>query len=1844
MPNRIKLFVSVKCFFLFLAFVSSVALGQTLPPLSADDQMGFQPFQSYHGGDIDHIGLSNGTLSLDYPFLAYPQRGQLQLSFNLFYNNQPQHTGWECTTTINNTQKCFFQWGYTPVSSQLPVEKGDVFVGWAQQVGFAFADSNVTVGSGSTATTYHYSNWSVQSADGAKHPLGNLGSRSWIQSAFDYYESTSGPFETLDATGIRENGALVTDEFQGGVPSAAQIVGPDGILGGMEDPNGNIITATAAGYNSFSLVDSLGRQIPAFPTSKAASNTDTSTCPVPPQVPPVDHAVLWSVPGPNGGTSNFKFCYASVAVNMPPPMTGAPYMGISNQMKLQSIFLPDGHTWNFQYNDPGDGSTYNNAPINYGTLTQITLPAAGTISYTYTSTGTGAGGSNCQNGGRFVASRTVNANDGTGSHTWTYSYNTVSTGNSSSPWTVTTTVTDPLGNYAVHTFNALYAQDYCPAYESETQYYQNGGTLLKTVNTVYSFNEGDNKSGPLNVVPTQVTTVWPNGLTSRVTKGYDSGFTYTGFKGGTGPGIYGKVMSESESDYGSGAAGATLRKTNTSYLALTNSTYLSANLLDLVSSKSTLDGNSCKQAETDYTYDESNYLTSYSGTLPSGTHGTPPNTVRGNPTSITEELFAAGSCPTTAQSGPTTHKNWYDTGEVYQAIDAKGNATTHSYHSAYAGAYSTETCNALGQCVSGTYDFNTGLLTTVTDANGSYQASGTTSGDPAHTTTLQYSDPMWRLTQAQSPPDTSGNHPVTNFKYPDANTVERLKSITTTLTDDSFSYFDGLGRHYKSVHASANNSTVVTTYDADGRVASVTNPYFATSDSTYGVMQTQYDGLGRVTQTTEQDGSISKVDYTQPTCPVSSDEAGKQRKSCSDGLGRLTSVFEDPNGLDYETDYQYDTLNNLTRVDQKGSAPTDSTQWRTRTFTYDSLSRLLTAHNPESGTITYSYDANGNVLTKVAPSPNQTGTATVTTNFQYDALNRLTQKSYTDGVTPTVNYLYDTATGWSNPTVTQINLIGRLSEIYTNTTNTTGEQVFSYDNLGRVILNNQCTPSNCGSGSYSVAAGYDLANNLTSLTYPSGRLITYSYNAGNLLNQVQFTQWNGSAPSGGAFNYWSASDTNFYANGVPKSWSLGNGVTESTVLNKRLQLQEETVGNPAIYNFADHVYNYGTQDNGNITSITDQLNSSRTQTFSYDSLNRLTSASESRWGLAFVDDAWGNRLQQNLTSGSAGQIQITVDGNNHIQGAPANCTVANMYCYDAAGNLLHDNLNHQYVYDGENRITQADSGATKYTYTLEGNRVRKDVSGSDSTEYLYFNGNVIAERDASTGYWTDYIWANGKRIARAQAVDNTLRIYGTRCSSCGTQYSLFYLQNAGRLANYTIRSGDKLDLTQYQPTGSHGGMVIAFTDGTNTNWNLKDQDGYYANDDGTQSTTHIRRMDLSAFAGKTVQQLAMNQENDTAAGNFFITYKQVSFTSTDGTVQPIYTGQPSSPVSSIVATSGVTGTGSQIDVNQNKAIYPSDTTIYYHANQINSSTMITAGNGWPVWQATYLPYGEEYNPQIGDEHYKFTSKERDGETGNDYFGARYNSSSMGRFLTPDPLGGEKLDPQTLNKYSYVRNNPINRIDPTGLYTCKDQADCKSKQDVAFEKARQQDLKSKDADVVRAAKAYGDPTKDNHVSVGFADLDKKGEGGNTVSTLGADDKGNFYANSDVTINSKLSGSDLNAAVGHEGSHVADAQDVAGSISIISTAPYTKVGMDISRYSSEQRAYAVSDSILRSENTSEHFACGLTDCILGRGLTMQSQVPETVDRILQNSPLYRSNGQPLSPTNQGGSVINGLTVPH
>ena len=95
---------------------------------------------------------------------------------------------------------------------------------------------------------------------------------------------------------------------------------------------------------------------------------------------------------------------------------------------------------------------------------------------------------------------------------------------------------------------------------------------------------------------------------------------------------------------------------------------------------------------------------------------------------------------------------------------------------------------------------------------------------------------------------------------------------------------------------------------------------------------------------------------------------------------------------------------------------------------------------------------------------------------------------------------------------------------------------------------------------------------------------------------------------------------------------------------------------------------------------------------------------------------------------------------------------------------------------------------------------------------------------------------------------------------------------------------------------------------------------------------------------------------------------------------------------------------------------------------------MTSGGGWPVWQGTFLPFGEEYNPQISSNHYKFTGKERDSESGLDYLGARYYANSLGRFSSIDPIHFQAStlnDPQKFNLYAYVRNSPLRLIDPDG---------------------------------------------------------------------------------------------------------------------------------------------------------------------------------------------------------------------
>jgi RHS repeat-associated protein len=118
---------------------------------------------------------------------------------------------------------------------------------------------------------------------------------------------------------------------------------------------------------------------------------------------------------------------------------------------------------------------------------------------------------------------------------------------------------------------------------------------------------------------------------------------------------------------------------------------------------------------------------------------------------------------------------------------------------------------------------------------------------------------------------------------------------------------------------------------------------------------------------------------------------------------------------------------------------------------------------------------------------------------------------------------------------------------------------------------------------------------------------------------------------------------------------------------------------------------------------------------------------------------------------------------------------------------------------------------------------------------------------------------------------------------------------------------------------------------------------------------------------------------------------------------------------------------------------PSGNIHYYFSNHLGSASLITDSSGNIQQQTDYYPYGGiAYNAGADANRYKFTGKERDTESGLDNFGARYDASSLGRFMTPDWAAKPTTvpyalfgDPQTLNLYAYVRNNPVSRADADG---------------------------------------------------------------------------------------------------------------------------------------------------------------------------------------------------------------------
>jgi RHS repeat-associated protein len=1275
---------------------------------------GIKPYGAYHGGDIDVVSFDNGKLDLHIPLLSYPQRGKLQMSFTVRYNNP----GYSLYQTCILKNPCTYSVLSNFTTPQLP---------WGVSVVPDFSALSLIPTSIYNNVTKGYP--LLYLPDGSSHTTGNL--------------TGTSSYRATDASGWMVNSSA-TDFYPG------TVIAPDGTqylfntksyLSSEEDTNGNEITTNFSNSVPTGWTDSLGRVVPIPPTQAGGVAGSISTCPA--GALTVTTAYAWNVPNPSGATATYTFCYGNLSVDV---LVGnfygtTPYK--ATPLMLQSIVLPNGQSYSFTYDGAAD-------------LTEITLPTGGTISYSPSI------GQTCVVGGPFpqnyfssVYQRTINANDGTGAHTWSYS----PTGGVEGA-TKTVTVTDPVGNQEVHTMTGLNGS--CRYYETTAQKYQgtsSSGTLLQTVATNYSFNQDPYtvtepvySSSVVNVVPTTITTTWPNGKTKKVTKSYDSGFSY--YDAGS-PGLYGKVVSESEYDYGAGASGGLLKTTTNAYEFQSNSSYQTANLINLPASIKIANGSSYSCAETDYVYDTSSRLFT-SGI--STQHVSAPNSVRGNLSATTRQISGKPCQSATSwTSSITAYENAYDTGEIYQSIDPLGNTTTYTYSSTFAGAYVTETqapssnSPTLAQHITyDSYDFNTGLKTSHTDEN-------------SNPTTYAY-DEMWRV-KTITPPAPEGAVTITYTDTPGSVSVEKQQIISGSSSTTQYDLIDGLGR--KVSHVVANGQATPydktdTCFEGRGLKSFVSYPYQTSTWNAWPACPISqpgdsysYDGLKRTASVTHSDSTAITYSYTGAATSTSDEgngTRGVQKVSQVDGLGRLISACEvtsttlsvgtdhtpvacgqDIAATGFLTTYAYDGLNDLTSVSQGSSL-------NPRTFTYDSLSRLITTTNPEAGTTCFgtwsgsicneNYDADSNVLSRTRPAPNQSSSTTyVTATYAYDTLNRLRTKTYSDGTTPTVTLDYDES---SVGAYTLTNTIGRPSSEYTGpSTAVTSHSILSYNAPGWTVQDIQCTPQNCANGTYlTFNYGYDGVGDVTSSG--NGIIFMYAlqYSVAPRLTQITTNWFSPTVDSGMVI-----SGVQYNAFGEPSSATLNDSViAESWAYDARGRLQSDVsvASSTTLYSLTNLTHS----GNGDVLTATDNINGTWSN-YSYDDFNRLISSTCSAAcpqgapsvAFSYTYDRYGNRWQQTLTEGEGSwpQPSYSFNANNQISASDG-------LVFDAAGNIINDTI-HTYTYDAENRIVQVDAGSTAvYAYDAEGRRVAKTAATAGGAfEYLFdLQGRAVTEMGAGT--------------------------------------------------------------------------------------------------------------------------------------------------------------------------------------------------------------------------------------------------------------------------------------------------------------------------------------------------------------------------------------------------------------------------------------------------------------------------------------------------------------------------------
>ncbi len=648
-------------------------------------------------------------------------------------------------------------------------------------------------------------------------------------------------------------------------------------------------------------------------------------------------------------------------------------------------------------------------------------------------------------------------------------------------------------------------------------------------------------------------------------------------------------------------------------------------------------------------------------------------------------------------TSPETRMAYDSMGNVTCTRDANGNTTTMAYDPS--GTFATSVTNPVGHVTSTTYYGVNGVAMDL----GLYGQVKTVT-DPNNAVVLAEYDALGRRTKVTQP---DGFWTTTSYVSFGTVGTQHVKT-DSQLGLSTWSYFDGLGRTIKSKSTGTDSNIIVTEteYDARGAVTRSSTPYFETGGTPLWSTSI-YDAMGRVVQATAPDGTRG-LSCHDDWVSVTIDANDHKKRTTRDAYGRVQTVHEYTGtfttcdtavGTPYATTtYAYDGLGNLqTLTDAKGNQST---------MQYDTLSRKTTMHDPDMGDWTYQYDANGNLTL-------QTDAKTQQIHFQYDALNRRVQKDYGTQKTlgsGNVVYTYDGTTD---------NRKGRLQQV----DDASGTTIFYYDITGRVTKTDKIVDST----TYTTQSAYDALGRVTSLTYPDTSTVTQTYN-GPQLQSVQE----------GTITY--ASYGGFNALGQPSTLTLGNGVTTAYTYdaqNFRLKTLK-TINGATVLQDLGYTFDSG----GNVTSLTDAVNTN--QTFVYDDLDRLTSATGGYGTLNYSYNEIGNML----SNSQLGTYGYNTSGSTSVRPHAVTTAGTNTYDYDANGNMILG-AGRIITYDFENRPDSVikDGTTTTFVYDGDGGRVKKS-DGTTTTTYI---GKLyVCEGTALPLSCVKFIFSGGQRIAMEQ--------------------------------------------------------------------------------------------------------------------------------------------------------------------------------------------------------------------------------------------------------------------------------------------------------------------------------------------------------------------------------------------------------------------------------------------------------------------------------------------------------------